>query len=449
MFAKWFPLQLSARGLFLALFVALAGFILFGWVVSHTVSGSQRVGRLGEFAVKLASLPDEVRNIANAKSFADASDDGVAYKTGFERLMPPAADAPEAGILISRYSVEAGRFIVELISERDGKVWRSYDPESPVLGSDFQAFGFEAGFAGARARYLPTHPFLMEDGGLVFTNGAPLVRFDACGKLMWTVPGRFHHAIEQDADGNLWVPRLLPEPSRKSEARLMGESELVQVDANGKVSQHIPLYPIFAQNDLQAFIDGRPSDGDPYHINDIQPVLTAGPYWQKGDLFLSLRNLSMIMLYRPSTGKVIWHREGPWLAQHDVNILDDHRISIFDNNVSMGFTPNKVNGYNRMAIVDFRTGAVSFDYDEAFKRNAIKTVTEGRGTIVPGNDVFVEETNFGRLMRVAPDGSLQWRYIHAKPDGTRMTLGWSRFLDPATFGQAMKNAREAKCQAKS
>ena len=30
---------------------------------------------------------------------------------------------------------------------------------------------------------------------------------------------------------------------------------------------------------------------DPFHINDIQPVLQDGKYWMKGDVFLSLRSI--------------------------------------------------------------------------------------------------------------------------------------------------------------
>ena len=33
---------------------------------------------------------------------------------------------------------------------------------------------------------------------------------------------------------------------------------------------------------------------DPLHLNDIEPIKTDGEYWDRGDLFLSLRNLSFI-----------------------------------------------------------------------------------------------------------------------------------------------------------
>ena len=71
---------------------------------------------------------------------------------------------------------------------------------------------------------------------------------------------------------------------------------------------------------------------DPLHLNDIQPVMTDGPYWKRGDVFFSIRYKSMIILYRPSTNKIIWKGVGHSAGQHDVDILDDHRISIFNNN---------------------------------------------------------------------------------------------------------------------
>ena len=55
-----------------------------------------------------------------------------------------------------------------------------------------------------------------------------------------------------------------------------------------------------------------------------------GKFWKSGDVFLSLRNQSMILLYRPSTNKIIWKGTGPFFRQHDVDVLNDHKISIFN-----------------------------------------------------------------------------------------------------------------------
>ena len=102
-----------------------------------------------------------------------------------------------------------------------------------------------------------------------------------------------------------------------------------------------------------------PND-DPTHLNDIQPVLDDGPYWKKGDLFLSLRNISTVMLYRPSTDEILWIKRGPWIAQHDVDILDDHRISIYDNDVEAR-APGKpyIAGTSQVMVYDFATRKIS------------------------------------------------------------------------------------------
>ena len=64
---------------------------------------------------------------------------------------------------------------------------------------------------------------------------------------------------------------------------------------------------IFIENGLEylLFANGKHTwNKDPLHINDIEPVDFDG-ILEKGEFFLSLRNLSMIVLYRPSSNKII------------------------------------------------------------------------------------------------------------------------------------------------
>ena len=62
-------------------------------------------------------------------------------------------------------------------------------------------------------------------------------------------------------------------------------------------------------------------DTDPFHLNDIEPVLKSSCYWKKGDVFISLRNRSMIFLYRLKTNKIIWYKTGITSQQHDIDII--------------------------------------------------------------------------------------------------------------------------------
>jgi hypothetical protein len=207
------------------------------------------------------------------------------------------------------------------------------------------------------------------------------------------------------------------------------------------------LIDIFDRNDLGGLWRGRPYEEDPFHLNDIQPVLTSGPYWKAGDLVLSLRNMSLLALYRPSTGKVLWIKAGPWSAQHDISVLDDRRLMVFDNRIRWGVGGREVDGNSRLLVYDFATGKVTSPLAATFARRGIATATQGRATPLANGDVMIEETERGRLLRLAPDGSIRWRYISADSSGRRLWLSWSRYLDPDAPGvtTAVTSAIKEQC----
>ncbi len=51
------------------------------------------------------------------------------------------------------------------------------------------------------------------------------------------------------------------------------------------------------ENGLTHVLVKSETPGDPIHVNDIEPVLHDGPYFKRGDLFISARNGSWIMHY--------------------------------------------------------------------------------------------------------------------------------------------------------
>jgi hypothetical protein len=177
---------------------------------------------------------------------------------------------------------------------------------------------------------------------------------------------------------------------------------------------------------------------DPIHLNDIQPVLEDGTYWKKGDLFLSFRHLSMIMLYRPTTDEVIWFQQGPWLAQHDVDILDDHRIGVFNNDAYDKGTGARVYGVNEITVHDFTNGTDSDPWKAAFEGADVHTLFEGLFTALPGSDIaMIEEENSGRLIFAKTDGTVVAEFINKGKDGISYRMGWSRYLPQAEGDAAL------------
>ena len=137
----------------------------------------------------------------------------------------------------------------------------------------------------------------------------------------------------------------------------------------------------------------------------------------------------MILLYRPSTNQVIWKGTGPFFHQHDVNILNKHQISVFNNN-SKTFVGDKniADGNNQVIIYDFKTKKYSSYLNESLIKEDVRTVTQGRSDILSNGDLFVEETNYGRTLYFNADGSLRWTHLNRAKNGKVYTISWSRIL---------------------
>ena len=187
-------------------------------------------------------------------------------------------------------------------------------------------------------------------------------------------------------------------------------------------------------------------EGDSLHVNDVQPVLRDGSFWRRGDLFISMRNPSVVLLYRPATDEVVWLRAGPWLHQHDVDIVSDSEISVFSNNT--GRTSDglhRVLGANEVYVYDFATGEARSPWREAMRRHDVRTKTMGAATLFDDGGLMVEEHDYGRILRLSADGALLWSYVNRASDGRVYRLGWGRYLDAEYGAEVARSVAAAKC----
>ncbi len=157
----------------------------------------------------------------------------------------------------------------------------------------------------------------------------------------------------------------------------------------------------------------------------------------------------MIVLYRPSTNQVIWHQQGPWIHQHDVEILNDHEISIFNNNAALRRSSDwSVRGTNDLVIYDFETHTTRSPFRAGFINNDIRTKTEGRGQII-GNEAFVEESNYGRLIQFSPEGKISWQFINRAKDGRVYLLNWSRIISRESGDKIRSTINQKHCHERN
>lgn len=336
-------------------------------------------------------------------------------------------------LLLSRYNREEGKSIVDLVDLQTFETIHTWAPDFKEL------ILFNVSKSTSKVPRM-INPLLTADGGLVFNGMASkLVKIDKCSNPVWVLDDYlYHHSINEGSDNTMAVPihvfpYLIDAKYTGSNSEKYHSDGIAIVSNDGRLLYKKSISELFIEKGMEHLLFA--SSGatgqfkyDPIHLNSIKPVMESGKFWEKGDLFLSLRGLSMLILYRPSTNEIIWKDSGKTYQQHDIKILDDHRISIFNNNSKDFFVGNRVDGHNSVVIYDFESSLYTNHLGTAFMENDIRTVTEGSATILTNGDVLVEETNYGRTLYIDSDGRLKWTHLNSSKDGKVFAVNWSRLL---------------------
>ena len=282
------------------------------------------------------------------------------------------------------------------------------------------------------------HPIIMKNGDLISNSSqGPLVRINKNSELVWLVDRQAHHSISLDHDGNVVVPVVSQSPPDKN-INPTREDGYIVVDPNtGEVIFEENLRDILEINSYFGLLYGIGiPEQDLIHLNDVEIILKNDAFVKKGDLVFSLRNLSTVFLYRPSSKKIIWLKNGPWLKQHDVDYIGDGNFTIFDNGVidDAYFSEIKENQpahryiKNNNSIMNYNmkndTITKIFLLTE---KNSIFTPTQGLHRILRNKDVFVEESDMAILHRVSKDQKLVWSYVHNISKEFIGSQHWSRY----------------------
>lgn len=352
-------------------------------------------------------------------------------------------------LLISSWNDSIGQCDVKLVRIADQKVIYRWKPDIKQLNSVFNPLILY----GLQKRQQPNdtriiHPCLDKDGSLVFnTHVGGIAKVDRYSRYSWISTVPVHHSIEPDGEGNLWVCSYNSSNANSKKYQIMDDAIKKVSSADGKVLFEKSVFEILTENGyprgvlfiyeenslVSSFLDIT-------HLNDIQPVYTDSKYWKKGDLFLSLRHQNLVMLYRPSTNKILWLKNGPWVRQHDVVLVDSAKIGVFGNDVidAVFETENGrfLDGHNNEHIFDFATGETSAPYHDFFESSQIATWTEGRCRILPNGEIFVEESNQGRLIYGNHKKQL-WSYIGKTGENKASVLNWCRYITQSEFDKLL------------
>jgi hypothetical protein len=140
-------------------------------------------------------------------------------------------------------------------------------------------------------------------------------------------------------------------------------------------------------------------------------------------------------------------KRGPWIGQHDVDILDDHRIGVYDNAAEdRGHGPYFANS-SQIIVYDFATDEVSRPLELAMRYNKVRTVDDALFTRLPNGSWMIEGSREATLIIFRPDGRIAAQFVNRAKNGLVYHLGWSRYIDKPEGDVILGNLRKAGCHA--
>ena len=273
-------------------------------------------------------------------------------------------------------------------------------------------------------------------------SGCGLAKLDAAGNVIWVYDDYAHHDVSIGQDGRIYVLvhelRRLTEEDKQlnplTDLPLI-EDYLVILSPEGKELQRVSL--------LDALVDSpyyRPMlihvdrYGDITHNNTaavIGPEFASHyPEISSGDVMVCLRNLNLVAVINPESGKMVWATTGPWEHPHDPDPLANGNILIFDNFVANGAEQGS-------AVVEFdpRTRKVAWQYLGSGDR-LLASQTRSCQQLLANDNILINEADHGRILEVDRQGRTVWEYVHP------LRAGEQRELIPAVFGARRYTSEE-------
>ena len=420
----------------LIIFISFVGFILFGSLLRHHYLGGDRLKSLQKIAVFFAEIPSNAKNMFKRKTVNISAPKKFKRHKDKERFIQHINNKRNALLVLPRYDHSIKRSIIDIIDLNNFEVIHSYKHDIAEMlnqvtnEEEFSTFKID----NSPIRFLYVHPLLLNDGSVISGDHYSIkFKIDFCSNLIWiNDEERYHHSQEIDHEGNIWIGGQMKPKSKLvktySAKKNYYDDSIVKININGKILFNKSITEILLENKI---MDRNVFDTfvtDPIHVNDIEPAFNDTPYWKKGDIFISIRHQSSIIHYRPSTNKVINYLIGPFSQQHDVDIISEKEISIFNNN---NFLVD--NSYSEILVYNFETNTYKKLFEKDLQKEEFKTPTEGLSHIFDDGALMVEEQNHGRIILFNNLGEKEWEFVNKDSNGDVGPITWSRIIENELF----------------
>ena len=295
---------------------------------------------------------------------------------------------------------------------------------------------------------------LLDDGGVILQHDAcGMVRLDACGHVVWRLPARTHHSLHLDERGHIWTSIRHTRQERPDGLFAyqppFEEYTIVEISPEGKILQEVSIFDLLRENNLtgylmmSSFSDDQPTvGGDTLHVNDVEvfPRGLAPGLFQPGDVMVSLRRPSTIVVFDLARRGVRHVSTAGFVRQHDPDFIDGNTISVFDNH-HIGARHEGVQSRIVVEQVDSGKREIAF---QGTPEQPFFTDIMGKHQWLPNGNLLLVESTVGRVLEVDRNGRMVWEFINvigeklagAVSEGTRL---------PEKFSVDFFASRRAAC----
>ena len=254
-------------------------------------------------------------------------------------------------------------------------------------------------------------------------HGYGLVKMDRDSKLIWKYLERGHHDIDIAPDGRVFTlthaitHHVIEKATFLQPPRI--DDYLVELSPEGKQLKKIPLLETFVNSPFRGMLDIVPwyllDAGDFLHTNDVDYVTAemaaVFDFAKEGQVLISMREPGALALIDLEQEKMSWAIRGPWIGQHDPDMLPNGHFLLFDNNGHFG-----PGGRSEILEFDPKTYEVSWSYTGTEDKPFHSVIRGAQERLANGNTLISDAQN-GRMLEVTPDNRIAWEYMNPERRG--------------------------------
>jgi hypothetical protein len=281
---------------------------------------------------------------------------------------------------------------------------------------------------------------------LAVTREHSLVRIGWDSNLKWKLDLHFHHKIQTDGKGNIYVATNNVEFVPYGDIKLpILNDYLTVVSPEGAVQKKVSVYKLFGtlipkdrfetirtivntnSIEFKTIVEGNKIGNDDwrtfnamdvFHVNTVAPIeRSLGALGKKGAVLVSLHNLDTIAIVDLDAEKVLWTwGTGIIKGPHGPILLKNNHILLFDNqfNAADG-KDNWGDGKARVVEVDPATKKIRWEYRG--ESSDLKSVSRGGVQELPNGNILITEAQRSHVFEITRSGKVVWEYygLRAEP----------------------------------